>query len=218
MDLSRHAVLAVVSHGCPPPKDRYLRVTHPSATDSRSCPCDLHVLSMPPAFALSQDQTLRFIPHQAKAQQENEQPKTSVQAIFSDKTLGSQTRGQPLDKTTLIHQDHANRHLPRFKQSQIVKLQPTTSRSPRKQTRTDKSQARAQTPSNPSPITQEQSTYVSHKHDHPKPPRPTPETRPKPRNQRSQTAQGTPPTYPFHRRFTCRMSVPKPNTPPPLKQ
>jgi len=25
------------------------------------CPCDLHVLSMPPAFALSQDQTLRFI-------------------------------------------------------------------------------------------------------------------------------------------------------------
>ena len=56
-----HAVLAVVSHGYPPPKDRYLRVTHPSATDSRSCPCDLHVLSMPPAFALSQDQTLRFI-------------------------------------------------------------------------------------------------------------------------------------------------------------
>src|SRR6201985_3488284 len=56
-----HAVLAVVSHGCPPPRDRSLRVTHPSATDSRSCPCDLHVLSMPPAFALSQDQTLRFI-------------------------------------------------------------------------------------------------------------------------------------------------------------
>ena len=61
LDLSRHAVLATVSRGCPPPKDRYLRVTHPSATDSRSCPCDLHVLSMPPAFALSQDQTLRFI-------------------------------------------------------------------------------------------------------------------------------------------------------------
>jgi len=56
-----HAVLAAVSHGYPPPKDRYLRVTHPSATDNRSCPCDLHVLSMPPAFALSQDQTLRFI-------------------------------------------------------------------------------------------------------------------------------------------------------------
>ena len=35
--------------------DRYLRVTHPSATDTRKCPCDLHVLSMPPAFALSQE-------------------------------------------------------------------------------------------------------------------------------------------------------------------
>src|SRR4051812_28282691 len=33
LDLSRHAVLATVSRGCPPPKDRYLRVTHPSATD-----------------------------------------------------------------------------------------------------------------------------------------------------------------------------------------
>src|SRR5271165_636086 len=37
---------------------RYSPVRH-----CRSCPrpCDLHVLSMPPAFALSQDQTLRFI-------------------------------------------------------------------------------------------------------------------------------------------------------------
>src|SRR5262249_5404278 len=61
LDRSRHAVLATVSRGYPPPKDRYLRVTHPSATDRLPCPCDLHVLSMPPAFALSQDQTLRFI-------------------------------------------------------------------------------------------------------------------------------------------------------------
>ena len=59
--LGHHAVLAIVSHGCPPPGDRYLRVTHPSATVWLPQPCDLHVLSMPPAFALSQDQTLRFI-------------------------------------------------------------------------------------------------------------------------------------------------------------
>ena len=59
--LGHHAVLAIVSHGCPPPGDRYLRVTHPSATAELPQPCDLHVLSMPPAFALSQDQTLRFI-------------------------------------------------------------------------------------------------------------------------------------------------------------
>ena len=59
--LRLHAVLAIVSHGYPPPRDRYLRVTHPSATVELPQPCDLHVLSMPPAFALSQDQTLRFI-------------------------------------------------------------------------------------------------------------------------------------------------------------
>ena len=59
--LGHHAVLAIVSHGYPPPGDRFLRVTHPSATAGLPRPCDLHVLSMPPAFALSQDQTLRFI-------------------------------------------------------------------------------------------------------------------------------------------------------------
>src|SRR5271165_2471091 len=36
------------------------RVTHPSATDVLLRPFDLHVLSLPPAFVLSQDQTLKF--------------------------------------------------------------------------------------------------------------------------------------------------------------
>ena len=36
------------------------RVTHPSATDVSLRPFDLHVLSLPPAFVLSQDQTLKF--------------------------------------------------------------------------------------------------------------------------------------------------------------
>ena len=36
------------------------RVTHPSATDVLLRPFDLHVLSLPPAFALSQDQTLKL--------------------------------------------------------------------------------------------------------------------------------------------------------------
>ena len=56
-----HAVLAPVSRRCPPPLDRFLRVPHPSAAAGLPRPRDLHVLSMPPAFALSQDQTLRFI-------------------------------------------------------------------------------------------------------------------------------------------------------------
>ena len=70
MTLRSHAVLAGVSPSYPPPTDRCLRVTHPSATAGLPQPCDLHVLSMPPAFALSQDQTLRFItPHQHPCQQ-----------------------------------------------------------------------------------------------------------------------------------------------------
>ena len=39
----------------------YLRVTHPFATNIRRCPFDLHVLGTPPAFVLSQDQTLQYI-------------------------------------------------------------------------------------------------------------------------------------------------------------
>jgi hypothetical protein len=37
-----------------------LRVTHPCASDPEG-PLDLHVLSMPPAFVLSQDQTLHCV-------------------------------------------------------------------------------------------------------------------------------------------------------------
>ena len=36
----------------------YLRVTHPFATNHRNDSFHLHVLGMPPAFILSQDQTL----------------------------------------------------------------------------------------------------------------------------------------------------------------
>ena len=62
-----HAVLAVVSNCCPPLKGRFLTRYSPV----RHCPqlpltevsfhrfsFDLHVLSTPPAFVLSQDQTL----------------------------------------------------------------------------------------------------------------------------------------------------------------
>jgi hypothetical protein len=60
-----HPVLAAVSRGCPGAQGRFPRVTHPSATKISSrnqrSPFDLHVLGAPPAFVLSQDQTLSFI-------------------------------------------------------------------------------------------------------------------------------------------------------------
>ena len=58
-----YAVLARVSPGCPPLRGRFPRVTHPSATllaPEGTFAFDLHVLGMPPAFNLSQDQTLQF--------------------------------------------------------------------------------------------------------------------------------------------------------------
>ena len=39
----------------------YLHITHPFATDVQAHPLDLHVLGMPPAFILSQDQTLNKV-------------------------------------------------------------------------------------------------------------------------------------------------------------
>src|SRR6266568_5119132 len=58
--LGAHAVLAEVSLGYPALKGRFPRVTHPSATPGLLQAFDLHVLGMPPAFVLSQDQTLKL--------------------------------------------------------------------------------------------------------------------------------------------------------------
>ena len=41
-------------------KGIFPRVTNPSAAPHRSEALDLHVLGLPPAFVLSQDQTLKF--------------------------------------------------------------------------------------------------------------------------------------------------------------
>ena len=58
-------VLATVSRCYPILQGKFPRVTHPSATNRipsklGSYSFDLHVLGMPPAFVLSQDQTLKF--------------------------------------------------------------------------------------------------------------------------------------------------------------
>ena len=61
--LRLYAVLAKVSLGYSPPIGMFLCVTHPCATllaPERTFAFDLHVLSTPPAFVLSQDQTLTF--------------------------------------------------------------------------------------------------------------------------------------------------------------
>ena len=61
MTLRYHPVSAAVSRGCPEPLGRFPRVTHPCAAPVLLRALDLHVLGMPPAFVLSQDQTLRLV-------------------------------------------------------------------------------------------------------------------------------------------------------------
>ena len=70
--LRPYTVLAAVSRGCPVLPGRFPRVTHPCATRGRSHAFDLHVLGMPPAFVLSQDQTLMFIPSRPKPERSME--------------------------------------------------------------------------------------------------------------------------------------------------
>ena len=65
--LRPYTVSAAVSRGCPVLPGRFPRVTHPCATPWRTRAFDLHVLGMPPAFVLSQDQTLKFVSHTMRA-------------------------------------------------------------------------------------------------------------------------------------------------------
>ena len=65
---SEYPVLAPVSEGYPKAKGRLLTCYSPvrrSSTPERAFPLDLHVLSTPPAFVLSQDQTLQQKPEKS---------------------------------------------------------------------------------------------------------------------------------------------------------
>ena len=79
MTLRYHPVSAAVSRGCPEPLGRFPRATHPCAAPGSLRALDLHVLGMPPAFVLSQDQTLRLpqgipIPTQINPRQNQRRP------------------------------------------------------------------------------------------------------------------------------------------------
>ena len=96
----------------PHPNDRSLRDAHPSATKDRNPPCDLHVLSMPPAFALSQDQTLRFFttcataPHHTGGQPRH--------------TSSEQKARNPTRQTQAIQTNHAYEYAGRHKTTQAT--------------------------------------------------------------------------------------------------
>src|SRR5690349_1245328 len=89
----------------PKPGAGYSRVTHPFAArvPRRAFPLDLHVLSTPPAFVLSQDQTLQQKPVEKPSQQQKlpKESKTEVSGVnllgtgFTSTLLSSQRTTAP---------------------------------------------------------------------------------------------------------------------------
>src|SRR5215217_480347 len=93
------------------------RVTHPFATrvPRRAFPFDLHVLSTPPAFVLSQNQTLQTKTTQTTAQVHRKSEKSDIQqpvktGKFTTTTLNSRKTGSPPPRwpktTNKNHQTH----------------------------------------------------------------------------------------------------------------
>src|SRR3954453_11114983 len=78
-----YAVLANLSAGYSPPLGRFRSITHPFAARQHVLlhllPLDLHVLGTPPAFNLSQDQTLHL-----KAFRPNEVTRASKKLLLAN--------------------------------------------------------------------------------------------------------------------------------------
>ena len=65
------------------------RVTHPSAANVLLRPLDLHVLSTPPAFVLSQNQTLMFNDFSTLSDSLNSIPHSSNLTVLYYKVINS---------------------------------------------------------------------------------------------------------------------------------
>ena len=96
--MQSYAVLDPVSQAYPKVQGRsptcYSPVRH-SSTPERAFPFDLHVLSTPPAFVLSQDQTLqtKTPPHRRRIQSEQSEPnKKTPKTGINQKTDHTHTR------------------------------------------------------------------------------------------------------------------------------
>jgi hypothetical protein len=111
-----YAVLARLSPGYPTLQGRFPRVTHPCATPLLLEAFDLHVLGMPPAFVLSQDQTLNL----ASVQPANGQTKPGTDRPYS---LSGIDKSFPSRCTR--HQHRSRRRRPRIPST----LSPTMSKN-----------------------------------------------------------------------------------------
>ena len=133
------------------------RVTHPSAADVSRRPLDLHVLSLPPAFVLSQDQTLRL-------NRDLSRPVTQILVRPSqEQTRSDEFQTHPLKaairpnrlptlKTRLAPSDDESRNVTVAISSDPDQTQPSRPRSRKKPPKPKPSQGPARTPPPTSPF------------------------------------------------------------------
>ena len=113
-----YPVLAPVSEGYPKAEGRSLTCYSPvrhSSTPERAFPYDLHVLSTPPAFVLSQDQTLQQKQNQPPTTPAGSQPKpTRSQQTHTNKPRPTKSPGPSASirpsKNTLSSSQKTNTH------------------------------------------------------------------------------------------------------------
>src|SRR5262245_35159229 len=88
-----YPVLAPVSEGYPKAEGRLLTCYSPvrrSSTPEEAFPHDLHVLSTPPAFVLSQDQTLQHKPKESHHMANKPKPNNKLGTGITNTLLSSQ--------------------------------------------------------------------------------------------------------------------------------
>lgn len=81
---------------------------------SRAFPFDLHVLSTPPAFVLSQDQTLHKKCHQTHGEPENQAKKTKITDKRIEKRINKSHQPTPTTKTVVSHRPTQSTSLKNF--------------------------------------------------------------------------------------------------------
>ena len=126
--LRHHAVLAAVSRGCPPPKDRYLRVTHPSAAPE-SHPPIARLACVKHAASVRSEPGSNSQVHLGTSQPQNEQTRTHG-SLRHPTALATEQRSA--FKAFVTHQKDTSTNAPhRSPNQQIQVIQPTQTRQPK---------------------------------------------------------------------------------------
>src|SRR4051812_18583841 len=106
----------------------YSRVTHPFAArvPRRAFPLDLHVLSTPPAFVLSQDQTLQQKPVEKQSQQQKSCQRNPKPQRVREKTTWHWLIKHPVEFSKNTHTPNPGPRLGKPSSGQLLRLPRST--------------------------------------------------------------------------------------------